>query len=147
MKKFKDLGPEDFPGVNPQKFSEWKTAVLKTRGHVYILLVIYLILNIKSYGVTGNIIYDTPIVLFIGALFVSQHGRFASERHTTYIIASLCLLIMFDIVVVRMTEAFVGESLLVIVAFFWLYSQNRKNKELETAAGIKVEAIKRSMSE
>ena len=146
MRKFKDLRAEDFPGVNPQRFAEWKEAALKTRGHIYILLVIYLILNIKSYGVTGNIIYDTPIVLFIGALFLSQQSRFASEKHTTYVIVSLCFLIMFDIIVLRMTGAFAGESLIVIVALFWLYSQNRRNKQLEFNSGINAAAIKRAMS-
>ena len=146
MKKFKHLRAEDFPGVNPQKFAEWKEAVLKTRGHIYILLVIYLILNIKSYGIAGNIIYDTPVVLFIGALFLSQQSRIASEKHPTYIIASLCFLIMYDIVILRMTGAFAGESLIVIVALFWLYSQNRRNKQLEFNAGINAAAIKRAMS-
>ena len=146
MRKFKSLAAEDFPGVNPKKFIEWKESVLKTRGHIYILLVIYLILNIKSYGVAGNIIYDTPIVLFIGGVFLSQQSRFASEKHPTYIIASLCFLIMFDIIVLRMTGAFAGESLIVIVALFWLYSQNRRNKQLEADSGINAAAIKRAMS-
>ena len=146
MRRFKNLGPEDFPGVNAQKFSEWKAAVMKTRGNIYIVLLIYLILNIKSYGISGNIIYDTPIVLFIGALFLSQQSRFASDKHTTYIIISLGFLVVFNIILVRMTGNFVGESLIAIVAFFWLYSQNVRNKLLETGLGISAAAIKRAMS-
>src|SRR5271157_1270959 len=86
MKKFKNLVASDFPKINAQKFGVWKAAVMRTRGHVYVVLVIYLVLNIKSYGSTGHIIYDTPIVILIVILLLSQHSRFVSEKHPTYII-------------------------------------------------------------
>ncbi len=146
MKRFKDLIASDFPRVDAQKFGEWKTAVMRMRGNIYIVIIIYLILNIKSYGLAGHIIYDTPIVILIGILFLSQQSRFVTEKHPTYIIVSLCALIILNIILVRITGNFVGESLLVIVALFWLYSQNEKNRRLEKALGIDGMAIKRAMS-
>src|SRR5512136_621024 len=113
MKRFKDLSASDFPRVDAQKFGEWKAAVMRMRGNVYIVMIIYLILNIKSYGLAGHIIYDTPIVILIGILFLSRQSRFVSEKHSTYIIISLGALIVFNIILVRMTGNFVGESLIV----------------------------------
>ncbi|MGA2330834.1 MAG: hypothetical protein ABSG75_03660 [Syntrophales bacterium] len=142
MKKFKNLVASDFPGVNAQKFGEWKAAVMRTRGNVYVVLVIYLVLNIKSYGSTGHIIYDTPIVILIVILFLSQQSRFVSEKHPTYIIICLGLLILFNIILVYVTGQFIGESLIAIVALFWLYNQNQRNKRLEKELGIDGTAIK-----
>jgi hypothetical protein len=145
MKKFKNLVASDFPGVDAQKFSDWKAAVMRTRGNVYVALVIYLVLNIKSYGSTGHIIYDTPIVILIVILFLSQQSRFVSEKHPTYIIISLGFLILFNIILVYVTGQFIGESLIAIVALFWLYNQNQRNKRLEKELGIDSTAIKRTL--
>ena len=145
MKMFRHLSASDFPGVNAQKFGEWKAAVMRMKGIVYTILVIYLVLNIKSYGYTGHIIYDTPIVILIGFLFLSQQSRFVSEKHPTYIIISLCFLIFLNIILVHETGRFTGESLIVIVALFWLYSQNQKNKRLEKDLGIDGTAIRRAL--
>lgn len=142
MKTFKHLSASDFPGVDAQKFGEWKAAVMRTRGNVYVVLIIYLVLNIKSYGLTGHIIYDTPIVILIVILLLSQQSRFVSEKHPTYIIMSLGFLILFNIILVYLMGQFVGESLIVIVVLFWLYSQNQKNKRSEKELGIDVTAIK-----
>jgi hypothetical protein len=146
MKTFKHLSASDFPGVDAQKFGEWKAAVMRMKGIVYTLLIIYLVLNIKSYGLAGHIIYDTPIVILIGILFLTQQSMFVSEKHPTYIIISLCFLIFLNIILVHETGRFVGESLIVIVALFWLYNQNQKNKRLEKELGIDVTAIKRVLS-
>jgi hypothetical protein len=145
MKKFKNLSVSDFPGVDAQKFGEWKAAVMRMRGIVYTVLIIYLVLNTKSYGSTGHIIYDTPIVILIGILFLSQQSRFVSEKHSTYIMISLCFLILFNIILVYATGRFIGESLVAIVALFWLYNQNQRNKRLEKELGIDGTAIKRAL--
>ena len=142
MKKFKNLVASDFPKINAQKFGEWKAAVMRTRGNVYVVLVIYLILNIRSYGSTGHMIYDTPIVILIVILLLSQQSRFVSEKHPTYIIMSLGFLILFNIILVYVTGQFIGESLIAIVALFWLYNQNQKNKRLEKELGIDGTAIR-----
>ena len=145
MKKFKNLVASDFPRVDAQKFSEWKAAVMRTRGNIYVVLVIYLILNIKSYGLVGHIIYDTPIVILIVILFLSQQSRFVSEKHPTYIIMSLGFLILLNIILVYVTGQFIAESLIVIVALFWLYSQNERNRRLEKELGIDSTAIKTAL--
>jgi hypothetical protein len=145
MKKFKNLVTSDFPRVNPQKFGEWKAAVMKTRGTVYIVLVIYLVLNIKSYGLTGHILYDTPVVVLIGILFLSRQSRFVSEKHSTYMIASLGFLIFVNIFLVYAMGQFVVESLIAIVALFWLYSQDQRSQRLEKELGIDAAAIKRAL--
>jgi len=142
MKKFKNLVASDFPKINAQKFGEWKAAVMRTRGNVYVVLVIYLVLNIRSYGSTGHMIYDTPIVILIVILLLSQQSRFVSEKHPTYIIMSLGFLILFNIILVYVTGQFIGESLIAIVALFWLYNQNQKNKRLEKELGIDGTAIR-----
>lgn len=145
MKIFKHLSASDFPGVDAQKFGEWKAAVMRMRGIVYTVLIIYLVLNIKSYGSTGHIMYDTPIVILIGILFLSQQSRFVSEKHPTYIIVSLCFLILLNIILVYVTRQFTGESLIAIVALFWIYNQNQKNKRLEKELGIDGAAIKQAL--
>ena len=145
MKKFKNLVASDFPGANAQRFGEWKAAVMKMKGNVYIVLILYLVLNIKSYGTTGNIIYDTPIVILIGILFLSQQSRFVSEKHSTYIIVSLGFLILLNIILVHVTGRFVIESLIAIVVLFWLYNQNQKNERLQKELGIDGAAIKRAL--
>lgn len=145
MKKFKNLIAPDFPGVNAQRFGEWKAAIMRMKGNVYIVLILYLVLNTKSYGSTGNIIYDTPIVILIGILFLSQQSRFVSEKHSTYIIVSLGFLILLNIILVYVTGRFVGESLIAIVALFWLYNQNQKNGRLQKELGIDGAAIKRAL--
>lgn len=145
MKKFKNLVASDFPKINAQKFGEWKAAVMRTRGNVYIVLVIYLVLNIKSYGLTGHIIYDTPIVILVVILFLSRQSRFVSEKQPTYIIMSLGFLILSNIILVYVTGQFVGESLIFIVALFWIYSQDQRNQRLEKELGIDAAAIKRAL--
>jgi hypothetical protein len=146
MRIFRYLSASDFPGVDAQKFGEWKAAVMRMKNIVYLLLIVYLVLNIKSYGSAGHVIYDTPIVILIGILFLTQQSMFVSEKHPTYIIISLCFLIFLNIILVHETGRFVGESLIVIVALFWLYNQNQKNKRLEKELGIDVTAIKRVLS-
>jgi hypothetical protein len=59
---------------------------------------------------------------------------------------SLCFLILFNIILVYVTGRFVGESLIVIVALFWLYNQSQKNKRLEKELGIDSTAMKRALS-
>jgi hypothetical protein len=147
MKTFKDLSVYDFPGVDAKKFDEWKQAVIRTRGIIYVVLMIYIILNVKSYGITGYIIYDTPIVMLIGFLLIGQHTRYVTAKHTLYIIVSLCVLILFNIIFVLITGRFIGESLIAIVALFWLFNQSQKNNRSAIELGVDIIAMKRALSE
>jgi len=147
MKTFKSLTASDFPGIDPQKFNEWKHAVLRTRGIVYVVLVIYLVLNIKIYGTTGSIIYDTPIVILIVFLLISQHTRYAMNRHTIYTMIALCFLIVFNIVLLLNTGRYIGESVIAIVVLFWLFYQNHKNNETAMDLGISTTTLQRILSQ
>jgi len=147
MKTFKNLTASDFPGVDANKFTEWKQAVIRTRGIIYVVLLVYIILNIKSYGITGYILYDTPIVLLIGFLLISQYTRFVMIKHPVYILVSLSALILFNIFFVFITGQYVGESLIAIVALFWLYNQNQKYNKSAIEMGIDSTTLKRALSQ
>ncbi|HYA13922.1 MAG TPA: hypothetical protein VEF33_06245 [Syntrophales bacterium] len=147
MKAIKNLFVYDFPGVDAKKFDDWKQAVIRTRGIVYMVLMIYIILNVKVYGTTGRILYDTPIVLLIGFLLISQYTRFVTIKHPVYILVSLSALILFNIIFVFITGQFVGESLVAIVALFWLYNQNQKLNKTAVEMGIDATTLKRVLSQ
>jgi len=147
MKAIKNLYVYDFPGADAKKFDEWKHAVIRTRGFIYTVLLIYVILNVKSYGTTGHILYDTPIVLLIGFLLISQFTRFVTTKHPMYIMVSLSALILFNIFFVYVKGKFVGESLLAIVALFWLYNQNQKLNRVAIELGIDSTTLKRVLSQ
>jgi len=146
MKTFKNLSASDFPGVDVNKFDEWKKSVMETRLYIYIVLIIYIILNIKSYGTFGYIIYDTPIVIFIGLLFISQYTRFATERHPTYILIALSFLMAFNIILQFTTRPVAGESLIVIVLFFWLFNRTQRINRSGIELNIDSTLIKRVLS-
>jgi antibiotic biosynthesis monooxygenase (ABM) superfamily enzyme len=147
MKTFKYLSVNDFPGIDAKKFDDWKQAVIRTRGIIYVVLLVYIILNIKSYGIAGYILYDTPIVMLIGFLLISQYTRYVTIKHTTYIMVSLSVLILFNIFFVFITGRFVVESLITIVVFFWLYNQNQKHNKSAIEMGIDITTLKRVLSQ
>jgi len=147
MKTFKSLSIYDFPGVDAKKFDDWKQAVIRTRGFIYVVLLVYIILNIKSYGITGYILYDTPIVMLIGFLLISQYTRYVTIKHSTYLMVSLSALILSNIFFVFITGRFVVESLITIVVFFWLFNQNQKSIRSASELGIDITAMKRVLSE
>ncbi len=146
MKSFKYLSVYDFPGVDAKKFDEWKQSVIRTRGIIYVVLLVYIILNIKSYGTTGYILYDTPIVMLIGFLLISQHTRYVTIKHSTYIMVSLSALILFNIFFVFITGRFILESLITIVVFFWLFNQSQKNNRSAIELGIDITVMKSALA-
>jgi hypothetical protein len=146
MKSFKNVTVSDFPGVDTKKFDEWKQAVIRTRGVIYIVLIIYLVLNIKSYGQTGYIIYDTPLVILTLIMLIAEHSRYAQNKQTTYAIASLAFLIVFNIILFLITGRYIGESLIVIVVLTWLINRYQKNNRSAVEMGINTTALKRTLS-
>lgn len=147
MKAIKNLFVYDFPGVDAKKFDDWKQAVIRTRGNIYIVLLIYIILNVKVYGTTGRILFDTPIVLLIGFLLISQYTRFVTIKHPMYILVSLSALILFNIIFVFITGQFIVESLIAIVVLFWMYNKNQKLNRTALEMGIDVATLKRVLSQ
>jgi hypothetical protein len=146
MKAFRNLNASDFPEVEANKFDEWKKSVMKTRLIINMVLIIYIVLNIKSYGTFGSLIYDTPLVILIGLLFISQFTRFATEKHPTYMLIALSCLMAFNIVLQFMTKRIAGESLVVIVVFFWLFNRIQKINRSGIELGIDSAALKRVLS-
>jgi len=147
MKRFKDLTVTDFPGVDAKKFEEWKMEVLKARSYIYIVMLIYLILNVKSSGYSGHVLYDTPLVILTGILLFIQHTRFSTNKQITYAIISLSFVILCNIIVFFMTGRYVGESLIGIVVLTWLISRYQKNNRIAVGIGIDSTALKRSLSQ
>ena len=147
MKKFQNLTSSDFSGVNVKKFEEWKTEVLKTRTYVYIVMLIYLVLNIKSFGYTGAPLYDTPFVFLTGIILIAEHTRFAASKQITYAIISLFFLILLNIIVFLYTGRYVGESLIVIVVLTWLISRYQKISRNAVEIGIESSNLKRALSQ
>jgi hypothetical protein len=147
MKKFQNLTSSDFSGVNAKKFEEWKTEVLKTRTYVYIVLLIYLILNIKSFGYTGTVLYDTLFVFLTGIILIAEHTRFATNKQITYAIISLFFLILLNIIIFLITGRYVGESLIVIVVLTWLISRYQKINRNAVEIGIESSTLKRALSQ
>lgn len=146
MKKFQNLTSSDFSGVNAKKFEEWKMEVLKTRTYVYIVMLIYLILNIKSFGYTGAVLYDTPLVFLTGIFLIGLHTRFATNKQITYAIISLFFLILLNIIIFLITGRYVGESLIVIVVLTWLISRYQKISRNAVEIGIESSTLKRALS-
>ena len=70
-RKFKDLTPEDFPGVDPNKFTEWKQSVLdadRTGAWVIIGIVILMAFTSPYIGGIGELILlfiVLPIALYM----------------------------------------------------------------------------------
>lgn len=147
MKKFQNLTISDFSGVNAKKFEEWKMEVLKTRTYIYIVMVIYLILNIKSFGYTGSVLYDTPLVFLTGIILIVEHTRFSTNKQITYAIISLFFLILLNIILFLTTGRYIGESLIVIVVLTWLLSRYQKNNRNAFVIGIDSTVLKRALSQ
>ncbi|MFO7611543.1 MAG: hypothetical protein R6W99_03525 [Clostridia bacterium] len=71
MKKFSDLVPEDFPGVNPEKFEEWKQAQIKAgRNSAIVLgvLTVVVLISIFVFDISGFF----PAILIIALIAVSS---------------------------------------------------------------------------
>jgi len=62
-KKFKDFTPLDFPEVDPIKFEEWKLAYAQMKEDMVIVFLIFLIINIVLYIVSGNYIFGLILLL------------------------------------------------------------------------------------
>ncbi len=48
MKKFQDLTAEDFPGIDQDKFYEWKSAVQNANTYTALLFIGLVIINVGS---------------------------------------------------------------------------------------------------
>lgn len=68
-KKFKDLSPEDFSGVDPVKFEEWKKErFTANRNYNIVLAIVTVLLIIELIVVKGSDEMISGEILIVGAL-------------------------------------------------------------------------------
>ena len=79
MKKFQELTASDFPDVDPEKFSEWKIAVLDANKNSTILLVGLVVVNIILFLVTGNLVLGGLLLLLAFFFIWRKPNRLAKE--------------------------------------------------------------------
>jgi len=84
MRKISDLGAEEFPGVDPEKFSQWKEMRMKGEKLMFILwlgmLAIFMLLTVS--GAIGGFLIAFLIILtpiFARLISLASANRFASE--------------------------------------------------------------------
>ena len=64
MKKIKDLEVDDFPGVNPEKFQEWKNLQEENMKRLKIVIPIGIVLwFLLVFLLTRNDVLSLPVVL------------------------------------------------------------------------------------
>ncbi|MFO7611945.1 MAG: hypothetical protein R6W99_05580 [Clostridia bacterium] len=69
MKKLSNLVPEDFPGVDPDKFEEWKQAQIKASRNstiVFGVLTVVVVISIYAFDISGF----APAILIIALIAV-----------------------------------------------------------------------------
>jgi len=71
MKKFKDLTADDFPGMDAEKITQWKEAVMQMNRNWSIGLIVLVAINIVLYLATRSLMLG-GIVFFIIMFFVNQ---------------------------------------------------------------------------
>ena len=84
MKKLKDLKASDFPGVNPEKFYEWKKVSSRTATKAIIVMLIYIIAIIFRLisGVLG-IVIAFALMIFVIYLMSRKSNRLFRELGIT----------------------------------------------------------------
>lgn len=80
MKKLKDLQSTDFPGVDPQKFYEWKAAVDSTARISNIFWIIFIIVNVILLITTGVFVFIGIIPLILIFFFINRKQRRLSKE-------------------------------------------------------------------
>jgi len=73
-KKFKDLTPNDFPGINPEKFEEWKRERRIAQRNAIIFLILFSMIHILLFIYVGfywiGFTILIPILLIISLKFL-----------------------------------------------------------------------------
>jgi hypothetical protein len=83
MKKFEDLGAEDFPGVDSDKFYEWKNAVHTANTYTGVIFIALIVVNVILFVTTGSIMLG-GLLLLVPLLFINRKpNRLAKELGMT----------------------------------------------------------------
>ena len=75
MKKFKDLTAEDFPGIDEQKFNEWRDAVDRANKNSLIALGVLIIVNIFTFLLLRSFILGGILLLVVMIIINSKPKR------------------------------------------------------------------------
>jgi len=71
-KKFQDLTPNDFPGVDPVKFEEWKRLREVTNKNTIIFFVFFILFNVILFFSIGGI--------WLGGFFTNSNSFFHYQK-------------------------------------------------------------------
>lgn len=80
MKKIKDLQATDFPGVDPQKFYEWKEAAESAARNGTIFWIVFIIVNLILLITTGVFVFIGIIPLILIFFFINRKQRRLSKE-------------------------------------------------------------------
>jgi hypothetical protein len=78
-KKIKDLTVADFPGIDSEKFQEWKNAVEDANKNTIYALIGLLILNIILFFTTGSLILGGLLLALVFYFIYSRPRRLEKE--------------------------------------------------------------------
>ncbi|MCX6174275.1 MAG: zinc ribbon domain-containing protein [Ignavibacteriales bacterium] len=82
-KKFKELTAEDFPGVDPEKFDEWKEAVLEADKNIIMVFVGLLVLNVILFLAMGSFMLGGILLVIVLIMVNRKPNRLAKELGIT----------------------------------------------------------------
>lgn len=83
MKKFQDLTSEDFPGIDQDKFYEWKSAVQNANTYTAMLFIGLVLINVILFATTGSLMLG-GLLLLLPIFFINRKpNRLARELGIT----------------------------------------------------------------
>ncbi len=82
-RKFKELTVEDFPGVDPQKFDEWKEAVMEANQNTIMVFVGLIIFNIILFIALKGFMLGGLLLIIVLVLINRKPNRLAKELGIT----------------------------------------------------------------
>jgi hypothetical protein len=77
--KIEDLTAEDFSGVDPEKFEEWKELRQQTNRNVIIFFVCFLLINIIIFIAFGAIWFGGLLLILILYFINSKFNKLTKE--------------------------------------------------------------------
>ncbi len=83
MKKFQDLTVGDFPGIDENKFYEWKSAVQNANTYTALLFIGLVVVNVILFATTGSLMLG-GLLLLLPIFFINRKpNRLARELGIT----------------------------------------------------------------
>jgi len=82
-RKFKELTAEDFPGVDGEKFNEWKEAVIEAEKNIIMVFVGLIILNVILFLAMGSFMLGGILLVVVLILVNKKSNRLAKELGIT----------------------------------------------------------------